>query len=905
MVKACTVACVALIVCCERSFAQSFVNFETPHVNPLDITPDGGRLLAVNTADNRLEVFTLGPSGPVKAGSVPVGLEPVTVRARTSTEIWVVNHVSDSISIIDLPTMRVTNTISVGDEPTDVVFAGVPQRAFVCLSQLNQVKVFDPATLSQIGPPIAIQGEDPRALATDGVNVYAALFESGTDTTILDLESVSSTVNPYAGDPNPPPNSGNGFSPQQNPNNPPPPRVSLIVKKAANAWVDDNAPVPGVWTNAVTWNLHGHDVAVVNANSLAVSYVNSLMNANMHVSVKPNGQVTVVGTDAINHVRYEPNIRGTFVRVKAAAFPAGGGSPTAIDLNPHLTYVTANIPQSLRDQSIGDPRGVAWNAAGTRGYVAGMGSNNLILVDGNFARLGRVNVGQGPTGIRLDEPRGLLYVLNKFDASISVINEPSLTVTNTISMHDPTPAAIKAGRPFLYDTHRTSGLGQASCASCHIDGRTDQLSWDLGDPSGSVKPFNQFCQPGPPFPNQCENWHPMKGPMATQTLVGISGAEPLHWRGDRENLAAFNGAFVGLLGDDAPLTPQEMSQFTAFVATLRFPPQPNRNIDNTLKSTFANGGNPQTGELRFLNQPIDAGAVTCVFCHAMPTGTSGQITPASALQDTQSVKVPQLRNMYEKTGFFKSSSANNKGFGFVKDGSIDTIFEFLQFSGFTFNPNANPPATSDQQRRDIEAFLLSFPSGTHAGVGVQTTVLSGSSVPPAQQTLINQMIVLAQSNQVGLVVKGRQGGIDRGYTFAGANFQSDRAAQTISAAALLSNAAAGSELTYTLVPAGSQARVGIDRDLDGFFDRDELDACSNPADAQITPTNLCRADLAPAQGDDLVNVNDLLFVINAWGAAGTPGLVAGDITGSGGGCGDGLVNVNDLLAVINAWGACP
>jgi len=39
--------------------AQSFVNYETPHVHPLDITPDGTRLLAVNTPDNRLEVFDI------------------------------------------------------------------------------------------------------------------------------------------------------------------------------------------------------------------------------------------------------------------------------------------------------------------------------------------------------------------------------------------------------------------------------------------------------------------------------------------------------------------------------------------------------------------------------------------------------------------------------------------------------------------------------------------------------------------------------------------------------------------------------------------------------------------------------------------------------------------------------
>ena len=39
--------------------------------------------------------------------------------------------------------------------------------------------------------------------------------------------------------------------------------------------------------------------------------------------------------------------------------------------------------QAGRDLSIGDPRAVVWNAAGTRGYVAGMGSNNVIVIPNN------------------------------------------------------------------------------------------------------------------------------------------------------------------------------------------------------------------------------------------------------------------------------------------------------------------------------------------------------------------------------------------------------------------------------------------------------------------------------------------------------------------------------------------
>ena len=75
-----------------------FVNFETPQVAPVALSPDGERLAVCNTADNRVEFFDLTAGDtPVSSGSVLVGLDPVSVRFRTNVEAWVVNQISDSI----------------------------------------------------------------------------------------------------------------------------------------------------------------------------------------------------------------------------------------------------------------------------------------------------------------------------------------------------------------------------------------------------------------------------------------------------------------------------------------------------------------------------------------------------------------------------------------------------------------------------------------------------------------------------------------------------------------------------------------------------------------------------------------------------------------------------------------
>src|SRR6267378_196093 len=145
-------------------FAQAgptpFRNFEAPQIHPLALTPDGTRLLAVNTPNASLSVFQLVSGSPVLTAEIPVGLEPVSVAARNNREAWVVNWLSDSVSILDLTTGNVTRSLDVGDEPTDVIFAGsTREMAFVCVSggaslllgtQVDklgrgQIKVFDAA----------------------------------------------------------------------------------------------------------------------------------------------------------------------------------------------------------------------------------------------------------------------------------------------------------------------------------------------------------------------------------------------------------------------------------------------------------------------------------------------------------------------------------------------------------------------------------------------------------------------------------------------------------------------------------------------------------------------------------------------------------------------------------------
>src|SRR5262249_17963323 len=155
--------------------------------------------------------------------------------------------------------------------------------------------------------------------------------------------------------------------------------------------------------------------------------------------------------------------KGRFVHVEVALVNPVNLNKSVKDLNPHLLpYTVQQLPtQAERDRAVGDPRGIAWNGSGPKAYVTGMGSNNVVGINAPGDRAGlaeTIPVGQGPTGVAFDTGRSQVYVLNRFDASVSVISAATETVSATVSFYDPTPTPIKVGRKHLYDTHKTSGL---------------------------------------------------------------------------------------------------------------------------------------------------------------------------------------------------------------------------------------------------------------------------------------------------------------------------------------------------------------------------------------------------------------------------------------------------------------
>ena len=915
-----------------------YVNWENHPVHALDISPDKTRLAIAHTADNRVQLFDISLGYPTRLGHVKVGVDPVSVRFKDNNELWVVNHISDSITVVDFNNKRVINTLQTKDEPFDVVFAN--NKAFVSCSQANQILVYNPNNLSIAPTIIDVMAEDPRGMTVnnDGTKVYIASFESGNKTTILagGLDESSDTLtfpnNPVNRDPspyqgqNPPPNDGSNFVPALNPDLPTPPKVSLIIKQASDGrWLDDNGED---WTHMVSgeqadlsgripgWKLLDHDITVIDTTSNAVSYISGLMNIGMAIGYNSaKNQVTLVGTNAINEVRYEPILNGIFVRANLGIVNVDdANNPVVKDLNPHLDYLSPRVEQSIRDQSIGDPRGIVWDNSGNKGYVTGMGSNNVIIINQNGVRVDRIEVGEGATGLALDETNERLYVWNHFEASISTVDTGVNAEIAKTQVFNPLPTSIQEGRKFLYSTHDTSGLGQAACASCHVDARMDKLAWDLGDPSGEMKEFNQNCQTDLPGIDDfgCSDFHPMKGPMMTQTFQDIIGNEPFHWRGDKNGLAGFNGAFESLNGDDKQLNSDEMAKFKSMLSTITFPPNPFRNLDNTLPDSieltnhYTSGrfsqageplgsGNPKNG-LELYNSGLLDNVFQCGSCHVLPTGMAvngslklgtinasigGGFMPlgpgntnhlgiVSVDGSTQkSIKTPQLRNLYDKVGFEMSRSESLLGFGFLHDGAIDSVARFLSAGAFSVD--------SDQEVADLVALMMAFsgselengniPLGgtpeesqdTHAGVGKQYTLTQATQISDQ----VDELVTIGSSGKVDLVVNANS---NKSYLFDNTQgmFISERG-EIISSLGLMSLASIENPLNYSLVAKGLGNRLAFDRDGDGVYDYQEIIDGSNLADSDSVgikaKAGLWYNPQRSGHGFDLQIAGDNMFMI--------------------------------------------
>ena len=415
----------------------------------------------------------------------------------------------------------------------------------------------------------------------------------------------------------------------------------------------------------------------------------------------------------------------------------------------------------------------------------------------------------------------------------------------------------------------------------------DQLAWNLGDPDASL--VTNTNPSAIPFLPVQPTIHPMKGPMTTQTLRGMSTHGSMHWRADRvegffgldpctEPTGAacseehgFNNfivAFEGLLGMDGHITPAEMQSFTDFILQLLLPPNPIRNIDNSLTPAQTAGRNLF---LASAGAPVTDVVAACDGCHELDPskgffGANGDRTFEGLTQDA---KVAHMRNLYDKVGFFAAvgtppTGDQVKGFGYLHDGTVGSVEQFVGAPVFSLSPS---------EVVEMTEFSHAFPSDLAPVVAQQVTLTAAGGAAVNQRidlliarssTIYDSLVMGGAVPECDLIVKGSVGGVARGWVREPGGLFRDDTNGTISDAPLRALAVTEGPLTYTCVPPGSGFRAGVDRDRDAQFDG--VDNC--PLNANALQENFdgdsqgdaCDADDDNDGLEDVVETNTGTFV---------------------------------------------
>ena len=176
-----------------------------------------------------------------------------------------------------------------------------------------------------------------------------------------------------------------------------------------------------------------------------------------------------------------------------------------------------------------------------------------------------------------------------------------------------------------------------------------------------------------------------------------------------------------------------MERFADFALALQLPPNPHRKLDSSHSSSASLGQEFFLGTRRsdgvvddFASNGAEADGVNCAGCHVLNPelghfGTDGSVTHGGEIL---MLKVPQLRNLYQKVGMFglpdrpgflpsttREHQGNQiRGFGFLHDGAIDRLFNFLQGAVFDDGTTGCPAGLDSSHGCDLNFGSIGIPN---------------------------------------------------------------------------------------------------------------------------------------------------------------------------------------------------
>ncbi|MCH8215511.1 MAG: Ig-like domain-containing protein [Planctomycetes bacterium] len=166
------------------------------HSSTVILTGGGDRICCVNSDNDSVTIAD--SNGLKKIAEIPVGKKPRTLAEAPDGRIWVANQDSATVSIVDLKTYKVAQTVRMGyaSQPFGICFSPDGRSAWVTLGATGEVAKLDAADPAAPARRFAV-GPKPRGIAVsaDSSRVFITRFNSPqTHGEVIELSSRGTLV---------------------------------------------------------------------------------------------------------------------------------------------------------------------------------------------------------------------------------------------------------------------------------------------------------------------------------------------------------------------------------------------------------------------------------------------------------------------------------------------------------------------------------------------------------------------------------------------------------------------------------------------------------------------------------------------------------------------------------------
>jgi YVTN family beta-propeller protein len=580
------------------------------YASPLELllSSDGTRLYVLCQGTQEVRVLNAATGAVIK--SIPVGAVPRGFSlSPDGSRLYVTNSWDDTLSVIDTARLEVVATWSVGAEPSSVLEDRAGKQLFVANRISGNIAVLDAQTGVEQKRLLAGRGASYLASSPDGSRLYA--------------------THVY---PNPSPHRTT-------------PESEITVIDVPRAVVVDRIPLNGI--------------AGV-----------------FHVAFSADGRLGVVA-------EYHPKNL-----IPLAHLEHGGAFEDTLTVFGADIGKPFEVPLDELERYASQPFGVAIAADKSRLYVSSGGSELVTVIDiprmvqaihahpeglaqdlSASARyvVTRIPVGLNPRGLTLSKDGHRLFVANRLDDTVSVIDTRTNRVSSTIKLDGPASVSfLRHGEQTFY-TARYSFQGQIACANCHIDSTFDGLTWNL-EPDGFGR-------------NTVDN----------KLIEGIKDTAPYKWTGTNPNIPTECGPRTEkYFWRSENYDSRTLADLATYVRSLE--PRPNRwrLAGGELSPAQERGKAIFERSVDNFKKPIPE-LNRCSYCHSGPNGTNQKVFDVGT------------HKPLDNPGLLKSAQLTNIALTapYLHDGSARSLEEIWTL----YNPNDKHGRTNDLSKDELNDLI--------------------------------------------------------------------------------------------------------------------------------------------------------------------------------------------------------